>query len=46
MDDMATLQPTRMAQSGKVYSSYFRSEDVTALAITTNYGREKKEKKG
>ena len=36
MEDMATAQPRKLDQLGKMYSSYFRLDDVTVLAITTN----------
>lgn len=39
MEDMATPQPTTLDQLGKTYSSYFRPDAVTALAITTNCDR-------
>lgn len=44
MEDMATPHPTKLDQLGKMYSSYFRPDDVKVLAITTNWDREKKEK--
>ena len=43
MEDMATHHPSKLDQLGKMYSSYFNPDDVTALAITTNCDREEKE---
>lgn len=36
---MAIPQPTRLDQLGKMYSSYFRPDDVRVLAITTNWNK-------
>lgn len=44
MEDMATPQPSTLDQLGKMYSSYFRPDDVKVLATTTNCNREKNEK--
>lgn len=41
MEDMAIPQPTRLDQLGKMYSSYFRPDDVRVLAITTNCNKER-----
>lgn len=45
MEDMATPQPTTLDQFGKMYSSYFRPDDVKVLAITTNCNEEMKRRK-
>lgn len=45
MEDMAIPQPTRFVQLGKMYSSYFRPDDVRVLAITTNCNKERQWRK-
>lgn len=45
MEDMAIPQPTTLDQLGKMYSSYFRPDDVRVLATTTNCKERHKENK-